>query len=86
MLWIFYPQAEFFDYDRYRRYAPDLVRDRFYQWLNRYFLFLQIPLGLILYAWVVGLLYFGGCLFALFSSGIVPGLSTLSPTSGAIVP
>lgn len=49
MLWILYPRAEFFDQKTYQRYAPDLARDPFYQWLNRYFLLLQIPLGLLLY-------------------------------------
>ncbi|MBD2355829.1 fatty acid desaturase [Tolypothrix sp. FACHB-123] len=50
MLWIFYPRAEFFNYDYYQRYAPDLVRDPFYRWLNTNFLFLQIPVALLLYA------------------------------------
>jgi sn-2 palmitoyl-lipid 9-desaturase len=50
MLWIFYPNPEFFDYDRYQKFAPDLARQGFYRWLNRYFLLLQIPLGLLLYA------------------------------------
>lgn len=50
MLWIFYPRPEFFDQKRYQRYAPDLARDPYYQWLNRYFLLLQLPLGLLLYA------------------------------------
>jgi len=50
MLWIFYPRPEFFDQKRYQRYAPDLARDAYYQWLNRYFLLLQLPLGLLLYA------------------------------------
>ncbi len=49
MLWLFYPHAEFFDYEQYHRFAPDLARDRFYQWLNRYFLLLQIPLAILLY-------------------------------------
>jgi fatty-acid desaturase len=49
MLWLFYPRAEFFDYETYKRYASDLARDPFYRWLNRYFLLLQIPLGLLLY-------------------------------------
>jgi stearoyl-CoA desaturase (delta-9 desaturase) len=31
MLWLFYPHAEFFEYDRYQRYAPDLVRDKWYE-------------------------------------------------------
>ncbi|MCY6489356.1 acyl-CoA desaturase [Leptolyngbya sp. GGD] len=50
MLWIFYPHAEFFDYEQYKRFAPDLARDPFYRWLNRYFVLLQLPLGLLLYA------------------------------------
>jgi stearoyl-CoA desaturase (delta-9 desaturase) len=50
MLWIFYPRPEFFDYDKYQKIAPDLTRQGFYRWLNRYFLLLQIPLGLLLYA------------------------------------
>lgn len=49
MLWLFYPHEQFFDYEQYQRYAPDLVRDPFYRWLNRYYLLLQIPLGLLLY-------------------------------------
>jgi stearoyl-CoA desaturase (delta-9 desaturase) len=49
MLWIFYPRPEFFDYEQYQRYAPDLARDPFYRWLNRNFLLLQIPLALLLY-------------------------------------
>lgn len=50
MLWLFYPRPEFFEYDRYQRYAPDLARDPVYRWLDRYYLLLQIPLGLLLYA------------------------------------
>ncbi|WGV25630.1 acyl-CoA desaturase [Halotia branconii] len=50
MLWIFYPRPEFFDYEYYQRFAPDLVRDPFYRWLNRYFIMLQFPLTLLLYA------------------------------------
>lgn len=49
MLWLFYPRAEFFNYDTYKQFAPDLAKDPFYRWLNRYFLLLQIPLGLVLY-------------------------------------
>jgi len=49
MLWLFYPRAEFFDYESYKKFAPDLTRDPFYRWLNRYFLLLQIPLGVLLY-------------------------------------
>jgi stearoyl-CoA desaturase (delta-9 desaturase) len=49
LLWMLYPRAEFFDYKIYKRYAPDLDREVFYRWLNRYFLLLQLGLGLILY-------------------------------------
>ena len=50
MLWLFYPQAEHFDYNHYKKFAPDLEKDGFYRWLNRYFLWLQLPLGILLYA------------------------------------
>ncbi|EDX83411.1 Fatty acid desaturase subfamily [Synechococcus sp. PCC 7335] len=50
MLWMVYPDDKFFDYTQYHRYARDLAKDPFYRWLNRYFIFLQIPLGLVLYA------------------------------------
>ena len=49
MLWIFYPRSEFFDDTTYKRYAPDLARDPFYCWLDRYYLLLQIPIGVLLY-------------------------------------
>lgn len=49
MLWILYPKSDFFDSDRYFRYAPDLARDPFYLWLDKYFLLLQIPVGVGLY-------------------------------------
>lgn len=54
MLWLFYPRSEFFDYATYKQFAPDLDRDPFYRWLNRYFILLQLPLGL-------GLYLLGGC-------------------------
>jgi sn-2 palmitoyl-lipid 9-desaturase len=50
MLWIFYPAAESFDPNLYRRWAPDLAKDAFYRWLDKYFLLLQIPVALALYA------------------------------------
>ncbi len=50
MLWIFYPRAEFFDYETYQKSAPDLARQPFYRWLDRYFVLLQIPLAVLLYA------------------------------------
>jgi stearoyl-CoA desaturase (delta-9 desaturase) len=49
MLWIFYPNPEFFEDSHYKRYAPDLARDPFYCWLDRYFILLQIPVGILLY-------------------------------------
>lgn len=49
ILWILYPRPEFFDVDTYRKNAPDLARDPFYTWLDRYFLLLQIPLAGLLY-------------------------------------
>ncbi|HBE18779.1 MAG TPA: acyl-CoA desaturase [Cyanobacteria bacterium UBA11149] len=49
ILWLFYHKKEFFDREIYQKYAPDLARDSYYQWLDRYFLLLQIPLGLLLY-------------------------------------
>lgn len=53
MLWFLYKRPEFFNYESYRQFAPDLDRDPFYRWLDRYFLLLQIPLGLLLY-WLGG--------------------------------
>jgi sn-2 palmitoyl-lipid 9-desaturase len=50
MLWLIYPQNGFFDYDTYKKFAPDLAKDGYYRWLNKYFLLLQIPVGLLLYA------------------------------------
>ncbi len=49
MLWLFYPQRQFFDYDSCKKFAPDLDRDPFYRWLNKNFLMLQIPVGVALY-------------------------------------
>jgi stearoyl-CoA desaturase (delta-9 desaturase) len=49
MLWLFYQRPEFFTREAYRQFAPDLDRQPFYRWLDRYFLLLQIPLGVVLY-------------------------------------
>jgi stearoyl-CoA desaturase (delta-9 desaturase) len=49
ILWVLYPRSEFFDTETYRKSAPDLARDPFYTWLDRYFLLLQLPLGILLY-------------------------------------
>ena len=52
ILWLVYPQKQFFDYEIYKQYAPDLNRHAYYRWLDKKqnFLFLQAVLGLILYA------------------------------------
>jgi sn-2 palmitoyl-lipid 9-desaturase len=49
MLWMLYPQSQFFDFEQYKKYAGDLACDPFYCWLNRNFLLLQIPLAIVLY-------------------------------------
>lgn len=49
MLWILYPSPEAFEPNHYRRWAPDLAKDSFYRWLDKYFLTLQIPVAFILY-------------------------------------
>lgn len=49
MLWMIYPKEEFFNPNLYRKYAPELARDPFYLWLDKYYLLLQIPLGVTLY-------------------------------------
>ncbi len=59
MLWLFYPRTEFFDYQAYRRVAPDLDREPYYRWLNRYFLLLQIPVAVLLY-------FLGGWSFVIY--------------------
>jgi sn-2 palmitoyl-lipid 9-desaturase len=49
MLWMIYPKEEFFNPTLYRKYAPEMARDPFYLWLDKYYLLLQIPLGVALY-------------------------------------
>jgi stearoyl-CoA desaturase (delta-9 desaturase) len=49
ILWILAPRDEFFQRSRYDALAPDLSRDAYYQFLDRYFILLQIPLGGLLY-------------------------------------
>ncbi|MDJ0637164.1 MAG: fatty acid desaturase [Xenococcaceae cyanobacterium MO_188.B29] len=52
ILWLLYPQKQFFEYESYRKYAPDLDRHAYYRWLDKKssFLFLQVILSLFLYA------------------------------------
>ncbi len=49
MAWILHPRANTFNREEYYAQAPDLSRDPYYQFLDKYYLYLQIPLGLALY-------------------------------------
>jgi stearoyl-CoA desaturase (delta-9 desaturase) len=49
LLWMIYPRPEFFNKELYQRFAPDLARDPFYCWLDRYSLLMQVPLAVVLY-------------------------------------
>jgi len=51
--WIVTPTAQVLDQTQLRRYAPDLMNQRFYRWLNRFYWLPLLLLG-------VGLLAFGG--------------------------
>jgi stearoyl-CoA desaturase (delta-9 desaturase) len=59
MGWLLYKRPEFFEYESNRKLAPDLAKDAFYRWLERYYLLLQIPLG-------VGLYLLGGWSFIIY--------------------
>jgi sn-2 palmitoyl-lipid 9-desaturase len=59
MGWLLYKRPEFFEYESNRKFAPDLAKDGFYRWLDRYYLLLQIPLG-------VGLYLLGGWPFVIY--------------------
>ena len=50
IVWMFYLKPETFDSKVYSKHAPDLARDPYYRFLNQYFLLMQVPLALILYA------------------------------------
>ena len=50
MAWMFELKPEVFDRKVYSKYAPDMARDPYYAFLDRYFLFLQVPLAALLYA------------------------------------
>jgi stearoyl-CoA desaturase (delta-9 desaturase) len=63
MAWLFFTRPEFFNADLYRQSAPDLARQPFYRWLDRYFLLLQVPLAVALYAW-------GGWSFVLYGIAV----------------
>ncbi|MEM6434261.1 MAG: fatty acid desaturase [Cyanobacteria bacterium P01_D01_bin.115] len=50
IIWILKPQHESFAFNEYSKYAPDLAKSAYYRWLDRYFLLLQVPLAMLLYA------------------------------------
>ncbi|MGD1943902.1 MAG: acyl-CoA desaturase [Leptolyngbyaceae cyanobacterium] len=50
IIWILKPQHESFAFNEYSKYAPDLAKSPYYRWLDRYFLLLQVPLAILLYA------------------------------------
>ncbi|MEL6224408.1 MAG: fatty acid desaturase [Cyanobacteria bacterium J06627_8] len=63
MQWVLYRRPEFFEYESYAKFAPDLAKDPMYRWLDKYFFLLQIPLAVLLYA--IGgwdFVIYGGCL------------------------
>ncbi|MEM0981376.1 MAG: fatty acid desaturase [Cyanobacteria bacterium P01_H01_bin.58] len=49
-LWLVYPERTTFNQHAYAKYAPDLMRQPFYRWLDKLFLVLQVPLAILLYA------------------------------------
>lgn len=59
LLWIVRPETASFDQKLYAKYAPDLMRQPFYRWLDRNFLILQVPLAALLY-------WFGGWPFVIY--------------------
>jgi sn-2 palmitoyl-lipid 9-desaturase len=63
ILWLFFTRPEFFNAHIYRASAPDLARQPFYRWLDRYFLLLQVPLAVVLYLC-------GGWSFVLYGIGV----------------
>ncbi len=49
MQWLFSARSAFFKKEEYYPLAPDLAKDPFYRFLDRYFLLLQVPLAIVLY-------------------------------------
>lgn len=50
MMWLMYQNEAFFNYEKYRKYAPAVDKDPYYRWLNSNFILVQIALGLVLLA------------------------------------
>ena len=48
--WMFDLKPEVFDRKIYAKNAPDIARDPYYAFLDKYFLLFQVPLALVLYA------------------------------------
>lgn len=57
--WLIYPSKDTFDQHVYNKKAPDLARHAYYRWLDKYFLTLQIPVGIALY-------FMGGWSFVIY--------------------
>jgi stearoyl-CoA desaturase (delta-9 desaturase) len=49
LLWLLYPEQTTFNQTLYGKYVPDLMRHRYYRWLDKYFVLLQVPLAVVLY-------------------------------------
>jgi stearoyl-CoA desaturase (Delta-9 desaturase) len=67
ILWLVYSEPNRTRMPKLMRYVPDLAKDRFYLWLNKYFWALSIALAILLYA-IGGLPLFlwAGCLRIVF--------------------
>ena len=61
MLWMLYPEQSVVDRNIYRSFAPDIARDPYYLWLDKYFMLLQIPMA-------IGLFALGGWSFVIYGS------------------
>ena len=59
ILWIIYPSNSTDNDEAQRQFAPRIAKDPYYCWLNKYFVLLQVALGLLLYA-------FGGWSFVVY--------------------
>lgn len=56
--WMFYDRHKFDNVTRLRKYTKDINHDKFYQFLDKYFIYIQIALGILFYliggiSWVV---------------------------------
>ncbi len=50
MDWVLRSRPEHFSFENYCNYAPDIAKDAYYNFLEKNFVFLQIPLALLIYA------------------------------------